>query len=82
MDRQEIASCIAPRSLCVHYGVLDVPSPTNYSAAFNETAMPAFQVVEGFYQLLEAGGNISLVISPGLEHEMDNAALISYLLST
>jgi len=81
MDRQEIVSCIAPRSLCVHYGELDVPSPTNFSASYNETAIPAFQEVQRFYGLFGAENAIRLVVSPAMKHEMDNAALIEYLRS-
>ena len=79
MDRQEIASCIAPRSLAVHYGGLDVPSPKNYSASFNETAVPAFNGVKRFYDKMNAEDNIQLIISPDMKHEMDNIALIDYL---
>ena len=79
MDRQEIASCIAPRSLCVHYGELDVPSAENFSAAYNETALPAFDATKHFYSILGASDNIRLVVSPNLGHEMDNHALIAYL---
>ena len=81
MDRQEIASCIAPRSLCVHYGALDTPSPENGSASFNETAVPSFDEVKKFYGKLGAEDNVSLIISPDLKHEMDNNALIGYLQS-
>ena len=79
MDRQEIASCIAPRSLCVHYGELDAPSPKNYSASYNETAVPAFNGVKQFYDKMNAAENIQLIISPDMKHEMDNTALINYL---
>ncbi|MCL2774308.1 MAG: family 43 glycosylhydrolase [Oscillospiraceae bacterium] len=79
MDRQEIASCIAPRSLCVHYGELDVPSPENSSAAFNETAIPAYNGVKRFYGILGVANKIQLAISPDMKHEMDNSALIDYL---
>ena len=79
MDRQEIASCIAPRSLCVHYGELDAPSPKNFSASYNETAIPAFEGVKNFYGIMKAPNNIQLVISPDMKHEMDNSALKSYL---
>jgi len=79
MDRQEIASCIAPRSLAVHYGELDAPSPKNYSASFNETAVPAFNGVKQFYGKINAEDNIQLIISPEMKHEMDNIALINYL---
>jgi len=79
MDRQEIASCIAPRSLCVHYGELDVPSPENSSAAYNETATPTFNEIRAFYGRLDAETSIRLVISPDMKHEMDNASLIAYL---
>ena len=79
MDRQEIASCIAPRSLCVHYGELDIPSPNNYSASYNETAIPAYNGVKDFYGLLGAVDNIQLVVSPDMGHEMDVSALINYL---
>ena len=79
MDRQEIASCIAPRPLAVHYGGLDVPSPKNYSASFNETVMPAFNAVKNFYGNIGAEDNIQLIISPDMKHEMDNIALINYL---
>jgi len=79
MDRQEVASCIAPRSLRVHYGELDVPSAENSSAAYNETAKPAYNAVKKFYALFNADDNIQLIISPGMKHEMDNAALIHYM---
>ena len=79
MDRQEIASCIAPRSLCAHYGALDVPSPENSSAAYNETVMPAYDAVKRFYDICGAGNNVSLVISENMNHEMDNQALIAYM---
>lgn len=78
MDRQEIASCIAPRSLCVHYGELDTPSPENSSAAFNETAIPAFDGVKSFYERLNSAEQIQLVVSHGLKHEMDIDALMKY----
>jgi hypothetical protein len=54
MDRQEIAMCLAPRLLCVHYGELDRPSPDNFSAAYNETAETAYKEVAKFYQYFEA----------------------------
>ena len=79
MDRQEIASCIAPRSLCAHYGALDVPSPENSSAAYNETVMPAYDAVKRFYDICGAGDNLSLIISENMNHEMDNDALIAYM---
>jgi len=79
MDRQEIASCIAPRPLAVHYGELDTPSPENSSAALNETAIPTFHEVKRFYGILNAEENIRLIISPDMKHEMNNAALIAYL---
>ncbi|MCL2814857.1 MAG: family 43 glycosylhydrolase [Oscillospiraceae bacterium] len=79
MDRQEIASCIAPRSLCAHYGELDVPSPENCSASFNETAIPAYNGVKRFYGILGAANKVQLAISPDMKHEMDNSALIDYL---
>jgi len=79
MDRQEIASCIAPRSLCVHYGELDVPSPENSSAAYNETALPAYNGVKRFYGILGAANKVQLAISPDMKHEMDNSALTDYL---
>jgi cephalosporin-C deacetylase-like acetyl esterase len=78
MDRQEIASCTAPRSLCVHYGELDVPSPQNSSASYNKTAIPVFNAVKNFYEKMDAEDNIQLMISPNMEHEMDNHALINY----
>jgi len=79
MDRQEIASCIAPRRLAVHYGELDTPSPSNSSASFNDTAIPAFNAVQEFYEKTGAGNNIELIISPDRAHEMDNTALIAFL---
>ena len=79
MDRQEIASCIAPRSLAVHYGGLDTPSPENFSAAYNETVIPALNEVKQFYEKMGAENNVQLIISPDMKHEMDNNALINYL---
>jgi len=79
MDRQEIASCIAPRPLAVHYGELDVPSKKNYSASFNETALPAFEAVKNFYAKMGAEKNAKLIVSPGMGHEMDINELVSFL---
>jgi len=80
MDRQEIAQCIAPRALAVHYGELDAPSPDNSSAAYNETALPVFSRVSEFYRNMGAGEKAQLVISLNMKHEMDNHALIEFLL--
>jgi cephalosporin-C deacetylase-like acetyl esterase len=79
MDRQEIASCIAPRSLAVHYGELDKPSPQNSSAANNETAIIVYNKVKHFYEKLNGEDNIKLIITPNIKHEMDNNALINYM---
>jgi len=79
IDRLEIASCIAPRSLAVHYGELDVPSPQNFSASYNESAIPVFNESKYFYDKMGVKDNVRLIISPNLKHEMDNNALISYL---
>lgn len=79
MDRQEIAQCVAPRSLAVHYGGLDTPSPQNFSAAFNETAIPAFNEVKKFYKLMGADDKLQLIVSPDMGHEMENEALINFL---
>jgi cephalosporin-C deacetylase-like acetyl esterase len=79
MDRQEIAQCIAPRSLAIHYGELDKPSPQNSSAAYNETAIPVFSKVKYFYERMGAENNIKFIITPNLKHEMDNNVLINYM---
>ena len=71
MDKKEISSCIAPRSLCLHYNEHDAPSPESLSTTYNG--------VRRFYSILGAANKLQLAISPKLDDEMDNSVLIDYM---
>jgi dienelactone hydrolase len=79
MDRADIAGLNAPRPVALHYGALDVPGPTNYSAAYNETVPPSIAALRQIYAAVGAADNVQLVVSPNMGHEMDLAALMSFL---
>jgi dienelactone hydrolase len=79
MDRADIAGLNAPRPVALHYGALDVPGPTNYSAAYNETVAPSVADLRQIYAAVGAADQVQLVVSPNKGHEMDLAALVSFL---
>lgn len=63
----------------LHYGTLDVPGPTNFSASFNETVFPAYAALRTIYAQMAAEAQVQLVVSPALAHEMDIELLTSFL---
>ncbi len=79
MDRSDIAGLNAPRPLRLHYGEGDVPAPWNNSASYNETVEPALAELKAIYEALGAPGQVSLRVTPGAAHEMDNADLRAFL---
>lgn len=79
MDRADIAGLNAPRPIALHYGALDAPSVDNYSASYNETVAPAIDELRKIYQSSQAEAAVELIVTPGQGHEMDNAALLTFL---
>jgi dienelactone hydrolase len=79
MDRSDIAGLNAPRPLAIHYGELDTPSPTNASASYNETVPKSMEELRGIYDAFGARGAVSLIVTPGAQHEMDIPALLDFL---
>ncbi len=78
MDRSDIAGLNAPRELLIHYGELDRPSDTNFSASYNDTVPPSFEELECIYSAAGCEGNTRLCVSKNLAHEMDIAELIKF----
>lgn len=78
MDRSDIAGLNAPRPLAVHYGELDVPSPTNHSASFNETVQESIEELREIYRAFGAEDSVSLHVTEGSGHEMDNGLLMEF----
>lgn len=79
MDRSDIAGLNAPRPIRLHYGELDVPSPRNNSASYNETVQPALAELRAIYRVYGAEDKISLYVTPNSWHEMDNDDLRRFL---
>lgn len=79
LDRADIAGLNAPTPIGAHYGSLDVPGPTNPSASYNETVEPALEQLRRIYSAAGAPDNVSLVVSDGLGHELDLAAVRTWL---
>lgn len=79
LDRADIAGLNAPRPLLLHYGELDRPGPDNHSASFNETVPGAVAALRRIYAAAGAPDAVRLVVSPGLGHEMDLAAIAGFL---
>jgi dienelactone hydrolase len=79
LDRADIAGLNAPRPLAVHYGELDVPGPDNGSASYNETVPDAYQRLRRIYEAAGAVDAVSLHVSRGRGHEMDNELLLRLL---
>jgi dienelactone hydrolase len=79
MDRSDIAGLNSPRSLAIHYGELDTPGPTNFSASYNETVPESLQELRAIYGAFHATEEVHLVVSKGKEHEMDNEGLLEFL---
>jgi dienelactone hydrolase len=79
MDRSDIAGLNAPRPLAVHYGELDTPSPTNASASYNETVPKSMHELRDIYDAFGARDAVTMIVTPGAEHEMDIRALVDFL---
>lgn len=79
MDRSDIAGLNAPRPICLHYGELDTPGPTNWSASYNETVEPSLAELRAIYAAFDAADRVKLVVTPGRVHEMDLDALRAFL---
>lgn len=78
LDRSDIAGLNAPTPIAIHYGANDTPKPGNESAAYNESAIQAFAELTDIYAA--AGGpEPELIISDGLDHEMDIDALSAWI---
>ena len=63
-----------------HYGELDTPGPNNNAASYNETVEASLKELKRIYRAYGADeGKISLHLSPGKGHEMDNEDLLAFL---
>ena len=79
MDRSDIAGLSAPRPIRLHYGEKDTPGPQNNSASYNETVEPALAELRTIYRAFGAESAVSLYVTPGAWHEMDNEDLQQFL---
>ena len=79
MDRSDIAGLNAPRPIALHYGELDAPSPTNASAAYNETVPAAVAELKAIYAQANAEAKVRLLVTKGKGHEMDIATMLEFL---
>lgn len=79
LDRADIAGLNAPRPLVVHFGELDRPDKTNYSASYNETVPVAFKELQKIYAAAGAEKQAQLIVSKGKRHEMDVDELLAFL---
>ena len=79
MDRSDIAGLNAPQSILLHFGELDVPSPTNYSASYNASVPIAFDELRTIYRSFGAEHQVQMQVSPEKGHEMDIPLLLNYL---
>ena len=79
MDRSDIAGLNAPRPIALHYGELDAPSPTNASAAYNETVPAAVAELQAIYAQANAEAKVRLLVTRGMGHEMDIATMLEFL---
>ncbi|MFZ2052597.1 MAG: hypothetical protein WAU81_00235 [Candidatus Aminicenantales bacterium] len=79
LDRSDVAGLNAPRPLAIHYGELDTPSPTNASASYNETVPKSMEELRDIYGVFGAREAVTLIVTPGAQHEMDIKALLDFL---
>ena len=79
MDRSDIAGLDAPRPIRLHYGQKDTPGPRNNSASYNETVQSSLTELRAIYKAFDAAEKISLYVTPGAWHEMDNKDLLNFL---
>jgi len=79
MDCSDIAGLNTPRPVRLHYGEHDTPGPRNNSASYNETVEPAMAELRAIYKAFGAESKVSLHVTPGAGHEMDNQDLRTFL---
>lgn len=79
MDRSDIAGLNVPRPIRLHFGEKDTPGPRNNSSSYNETVEPSLEELRAIYRAFDAEGRVSLRVTPGAEHEMENEDLIAFL---
>jgi hypothetical protein len=81
MDRSDIAGLSAPRPIRLHYGEYDTPGPKNNSASYNETVEPSLRETRAIYRAVgvDADRLVTMYVTPGRWHEMDNEDLIAFL---
>ena len=79
LDRSDIAGLNAPRPILIHYGELDIPSETNYSASYNESVGQSVKELKDIYAREHAEDQISLHVTPNIHHEMDVELLKAFL---
>jgi dienelactone hydrolase len=79
MDRSDIAGLNAPRPIRLHYGQNDTPSPTNASASYNETVLPALDELRQIYRTADAESQVTMRVTPNAWHEFDIQDLQDYL---
>jgi len=82
LDRSDIAGLNAPRPIMLHYGELDTPSETNYSASYNESVGESVSELREIYSQDQAEDKISLHVTPDTHHEMDVEVLKAFLANT
>lgn len=79
LDRSDIAGLNAPRPIMLHYGELDTPSESNYSASYNESVEESVSELREIYSQEQAEDNISVHVTPDTYHEMDVELLKRFL---
>lgn len=79
MDRSDIAGLSAPVPIRLHYGELDTPGPDNGSASYNESVEPAFKELRTIYRAFGAQDQVSIRVTPGRRHEMENEDWLAFL---
>lgn len=79
MDRSDIAGLNAPRPLRLHYGEMDTPGPHNNSASYNETVQTSLAELRTIFKAFGAEQRVSLSVTPGGWHEIDNQDLHTFL---
>jgi len=79
MDRSDIAGLNAPRPIAIHYGELDVPSPENASASYNETVPRSMEELRSIYRAFDAEKVVKLIVTAKRHHEMDIPELLKFL---
>ena len=73
LERSDIAGLNAPRPIAIHYGELDT------EGAYGASAPGSVEELRRIYAAWDAAGAVELVVSTGMRHEMDVAALIAFL---